>query len=228
MRGVEVFLNTLSGASMYRLRAGNAKIGVDKSTKVSIFSQRLDSKSLYLTGNTSTLYAQAFLDTETDGPTVIEVPPGMLGAINDAWFRYVEDLGVIGPDEGRGGKYLVLPPGYRRGVPAGYFVVRPKTFWTLAMVRGSTAQGLKHEVDRIEAKLRIYPLAKAKNPAEDRIHRYLGQVLQHRLAQRFRLLRGSESADSEGADRLARPGDTGGWWLPSASSRASPSGRTPG
>jgi hypothetical protein len=164
MRGVQVFLNTLGGASMYRLRAGNATIGQKKSNQVSIFSKLMDSKSLYLTGNTSTLYAQAYLDTEVDGPTVIEVPPGMLGAINDAWFRYVGDLGVIGPDKGKGGKYLVLPPGYKGDVPSGYFVVRPKTFWTWAMVRGSTAQGLAHEVKAMEGQIRIYPLAKAKNP----------------------------------------------------------------
>ena len=164
MRGVQVFLNTIGGASMYRLRAGNATIGQKKSNQVSIFSKLLDSKSLYLTGNTSTLYAQAYLDTEVDGPTVIEVPPGMLGAINDAWFRYVGDLGVIGPDKGKGGKYLVLPPGYKGDVPSGYFVVRPRTFWTWAMVRGSTAQGLAHEVKAMEGQIRIYPLAKAKNP----------------------------------------------------------------
>ena len=76
MRGVQVFLNTIGGASVYRLRAGNAKIGVDKSNKVAISSQLLDSKSLYLTANTSTLYAQVFLDTEIDGPTVIEIPSG--------------------------------------------------------------------------------------------------------------------------------------------------------
>jgi hypothetical protein len=164
MRGVQVFLDTLPGASMYRLRAGNKKIGVDKSNKVSIFSKLLDSKSLYLTGNTSTLYQHAFLDTEIDGPTVIEIPPGMLGVINDSWFRYVADLGVIGPDKGKGGKYLVLPPGYKGNVPSGYFVVRPKTLWSWFMVRGSTAQGLEHEVKLMEGKTKIYPLAKAGNP----------------------------------------------------------------
>jgi hypothetical protein len=164
MRGVQVFLNTLPGASMYRLRAGNEKAGIDSSNKLSIFSQLLDSKSLYLTGNTSTLYAQAYLDTETDGPTVVEVPPGMLGFVNDAWFRFVENIGVIGPDKGKGGKYLVLPPGHKGNVPSGYFVVRPKTFWTWAMVRGSTAKGLKPAVENMKSKLRVYPLAKAKNP----------------------------------------------------------------
>ena len=164
MRGVQVFLNTLPGASMYRMRAGNRKIGQDRSNKVSIFAQLLDSKSLYLTGNTSTLYAQVYLDTEIDGPTVIEIPPGMLGMINDSWFRWVEDLGAIGPDKGKGGKYLVLPPGYKGDVPDGYFVVRPKTFWVWAMVRGSTAKGLEQAVEHMKSTIQVYPLATATNP----------------------------------------------------------------
>jgi hypothetical protein len=164
MRGVQVFLNTIGGASVYRLRAGNAKIGAKTSHQIAISSELLDSKSLYLTANTSTLYAQAFLDTETDGPTVIEIPPAMLGLINDSWFRYVGDLGAIGPDKGKGGKYLVLPPGYKGDVPSGYFVVRPKTFWTWAFVRGSIAKGLKPEVEKMKSGLKVYPLAKAANP----------------------------------------------------------------
>jgi hypothetical protein len=164
MRGVQVFLNTIGGASVYRLRAGNAKIGANKSNKIAISSQLLNSKSLYLTANTSTLYAQVFLDTEIDGPTVIEIPPAMLGLVNDSWFRYVGDLGAIGPDKGKGGKYLVLPPGYKGDVPSGYFVVRPKTFWSWAFVRGSIAKGLKPEVEKMKSGLKVYPLAKAANP----------------------------------------------------------------
>jgi hypothetical protein len=164
MRGVQVFLNTIGGASVYRLRAGNKKIGADKSNKIAISSQLLDSKSLYLTANTSTLYAQAFLDTEIDGPTVIEIPPGQLGMINDSWFRYVENLGLIGPDKGKGGKYLVLPPGYKGDVPSGYFVVRPKTFWVWAFVRGSIANGLETAVELMQSQLKVYPLAMAENP----------------------------------------------------------------
>jgi hypothetical protein len=88
----------------------------------------------------------------------------MLGLINDSWFRYVADLGVIGADKGKGGKYLVLPPGYKGDVPSGYFVVRPKTFWSWAFVRGSIAKGLKPEVEMMSAKMKVYPLAKAENP----------------------------------------------------------------
>ena len=167
MRGTQVFLNTLGGASMYRLRAGNKKVGVDSSIKISIFSKLLDSHSLYLTANTSTLYAQVYFDTETDGPTVIVVPPGMLGMVNDSWFRWVEDLGAIGPDKGKGGKYLVLPPGHTGDVPTGYFAVRPKTYWSWAMVRASTAKGLDQAVKLMEAEIRVYPLDKAKNPPKN-------------------------------------------------------------
>jgi hypothetical protein len=84
MRGVQVFLNTLGGGSMTRLRLGNAKVGITNSSQVSIFAKMMDSKPLYLTANTSTLYAQAYLDTEIDGPMVIDVPPGMLGVVNDS------------------------------------------------------------------------------------------------------------------------------------------------
>ena len=167
MRGVQVFLHNLGGASMYRLRAGNKKVGVDSSRQISIFAKLMDSRSLYLTANTSTLYAQVYFDTETDGPTVFEVPPGMLGMANDSWFRWVGDLGAIGPDKGKGGKYLVLPPGYKGKVPTGYYVVRPKTYWSWAMVRGSTAQGVEREVKIMEANIRVYPLAAAKKPPKN-------------------------------------------------------------
>jgi hypothetical protein len=124
----------------------------------------MDSQSLYLTGNTSTLYAFVYADTQTDGPTVIEVPAGMLGFVNDAWFEYVEDIGAAGPDKGKGGRFLLLPPGYKDDLPDGYFVTRPKTFHSWALVRVSAAKGLDVAVKTIYENFRIYPLAKAKSP----------------------------------------------------------------
>jgi hypothetical protein len=41
----------------------------------------------------------------------METPPNVLGIIDDFWFRYVADFGMAGPDRGKGGKYLILPPG---------------------------------------------------------------------------------------------------------------------
>ena len=70
----------------------------------------MDSKTLLLTANTETVYAYVWLDTKS-GPLVIDAPPGLLGLIDDFWFHYVTDIGAVGPDKGKGGKYLLLPPG---------------------------------------------------------------------------------------------------------------------
>jgi hypothetical protein len=63
-----------------------------------------------------------------DGPLVIEMPPNIVGIIEDFWFNYVGDLGAAGPDRGKGGKFLLLPPGYTGGVPEGYFILRSTCF----------------------------------------------------------------------------------------------------
>lgn len=164
MRGVEVYLNNSGAGSLNAMRKGNASIGATASNKVTITEQLLKPASLYLTGNTSTLYALTYLDLKTDGPLVVEIPPGMLGFLDDAWFRFVENLGVIGPDRGKGGKYLLLPPDYNGDEPDGYFIVKLPTYHNLMFLRGSIAKGLKPAVENIKSKLKIYPLAKADNP----------------------------------------------------------------
>jgi hypothetical protein len=164
MRGLAVFLDNQGAASLHAMRTGNARIGADASNKVTITEQLLQPESLYLTGNTSTLYALAYLDLKTDGPLVIELPPGMLGFVDDAWFRFVENLGAIGPDRGKGGKYLVLPPDHEGAVPDGYFVVKTGTYSNLLFLRGSIANGLAPAVENIKSKLRIYPLAQVDTP----------------------------------------------------------------
>ena len=88
----------------------------------------------------------------------------MLGAFNDAWFRYVEDIGPAGPDKGKGGKYLVLPPDYEGEVPTGYFVVRPRTYDVWAFMRASIAKGLEAAEKNVKDNLRIYPLSKKGDP----------------------------------------------------------------
>src|SRR5437764_23369 len=73
-----------------------------------------------------TAYCLALRDLETDGPTVVEIPPGSgPGTVNDAFFRFVVDMGGPGPDQGKGGKYLIVPAGYKGELPKeGYFVAR--------------------------------------------------------------------------------------------------------
>ncbi len=164
MRAVEAFLNNLGALSIYSVIAGNAEIGISQPNQLAVAEQLLDSHSLYLTGNTSTMYSIGHLDLQAYGPTVVEVPPGMLGMLDDAWMRYVGDFGVAGPDKGKGGKYLILPPGYEGDVPAGYFVLKPSTFINWFFMRGSIAEGMAPALKNVKDNLKVYPLSKADKP----------------------------------------------------------------
>ena len=164
MRAVEVFLDNVGALSVYGVISGNASIGLSQPNQIAVAEKLLDSHSLYLTGNTSTMYSIGHLDLEAYGPTVVEVPPGMLGMLDDAWMRFVENFGVAGPDRGKGGKYLVLPPNYKGEVPEGYFVVKAPTFTNWFFMRGSIADGLAPALKNIKDNLKVYPLKSATNP----------------------------------------------------------------
>jgi len=163
-RAVEVFMNGIPAMSIATLREGQASAGADKSNKVCIFDTLMDSTSLFLTGNTSTMYAMGFLALDKDGPTVVDLPTGMLGILDDMAFHYMTDLGVAGPDKGKGGKFLVLPPGFKGDVPDGYYVVPSKTNGVWLFMRGYLDKGIKAASDNIRNNLKVYPLDKASNP----------------------------------------------------------------
>src|SRR5437763_3979383 len=166
MRGVEVFLNFVPAASVEAMRRGLGEVGVTKSNQVWITEQLLDSNPLFLTGNTDTVYASAVLDLERDGPTVVEVPPGSgPGTVDDAFFRFVVDMGRPGPDKGKGGKYLILPPGYKGEVPSGYFVARSRSYVNIVVLRGFLVDGKPDAAAKsFKEGIKVYPLAQAKTP----------------------------------------------------------------
>ena len=75
IRGVQVFLNTVQVASLESVRVGLAEVGATAANQVVIYDDLMDSSSLFLTGNTDTVYALAMLELDHDGPTVVEIPP---------------------------------------------------------------------------------------------------------------------------------------------------------
>ena len=164
MRAVTAFLDNVGALSVYSVIAGNAGIGLTQPNQIAVAEQLLDSHSFYLTGNTSTMYSIGHLDLKVYGPTVVEVPPGMLGMLDDAWMRYVGDFGVAGADKGKGGKYLVLPPGYTGEVPEGYFVLKSPTYINWFFMRGSIADGMAPALKNVKDHLKVYPLRSASNP----------------------------------------------------------------
>jgi hypothetical protein len=74
-----------------------------------------------LTGNDTTIYAGIFVDLNRDGPVVIDSPAGVYGVIDDYWQRPIVQVRPFGPDKGKGGKFLLLPPDYTGDAPTGYF-----------------------------------------------------------------------------------------------------------
>ena len=111
-RAVEVYTTQMMPVSEIALREGMRAFGARKPQQVVIWEDLMDAKTVLLTANTETVYAMAHLDLKTDGPTVVEAPPHMLGFLQDGLQRYLADIGPLGPDKGNGGKFLVLPPGY--------------------------------------------------------------------------------------------------------------------
>jgi hypothetical protein len=163
MRGVDVFLNTMAAASVLANIEGLKSVGCDNYSAV-IHENRVDAKTLLLTPNTQTVTLWAFMDLK-DGPLVVEIPSGVLGLADDAWMRFITDLGLAGPDKGKGGKYLFLPPGYAGAVPDGYFVARSQTYNVWFGARGFTVKGDPGPaVKAFKDHWKVYPPVQATNP----------------------------------------------------------------
>ncbi len=96
MHGVEAFVNAYQGASVTAIFKGCEEAGIPNNTAL-IFSELMDSKSLFLTANADTIYFWVNVDA-TKGPIVIETPPLTLGVVDDMWFQWVTDFGLPGPD----------------------------------------------------------------------------------------------------------------------------------
>jgi len=152
------FVNTMQGVSIVAARRGFLEAGV-KDNEILIFSELMDAKSLFLTANADTVYFLGFIDV-SKGPMVFEVPPKVLGALDDMWFRWVTDFGLPGPDRGLAGKYLILPPGYDGPVPeGGYFVARARTNKLLILGRAflENKNDPKPAVESIKQFTKLYP-----------------------------------------------------------------------
>jgi len=163
VRGVDVFLNALPGASMVAMRRGHRNMSVADNTFV-VFEHFLDSKTIVLTGNTETVYASGFLDL-SEGPVVVEYPARVSGVLDDMWSRHIADYGITGPDKGKGGKLLVVPPGHKGKIPSGYTIVRPRTNGVWAITRAVTDGGdTSSSVMQLLGGLKVYALAVADNP----------------------------------------------------------------
>lgn len=157
MRGMQVFMDGMPAASTYAMCHGLEEgAGVDP-MKIGIFEDLYNARSLLLTPNTTTIYILNCTDL-SEGPVVYDVPPGMLGFVNDAYMRYVTDIGNAGPDAGEGGKFLIVPPDYEGELPDdGYYIVEPPSYRNWFLLRAFYGEdGVGAAVDRVKETLRVY------------------------------------------------------------------------
>ena len=186
MRGVSVFLNNIPAASVEAMRMGMGEIGADESHEVVIFDTLMDSNPLFLTGNTDTVYASVMIDLQKDGPTVVEIPAGAgPGTVNDAFFRFVVDMGAPGPDKQKGGTYIILPPDYKgeleptpnsltdnssveveiAGKKRDVWIAKSRSYSNWLILRGFLVDGKPDVATKMwKEELKVYPLSKAANP----------------------------------------------------------------
>ena len=158
-RGVDAFLTGMAATSVYAACEGLEQVGIRRNQEIGIAEDLLDARSLFLTPNTTTVYVFMCLDLK-DGPMVMQVPPGVLGPVDDAFFRWVTDVGLTGPDAGKGGRYLFVPPGYSGALPSdGHFVVKPRTNTLLVFYRAFVKAGdIGAAVRHVKANAQVYPL----------------------------------------------------------------------
>src|SRR6187551_1293999 len=142
-----------------------------KPNQIVYWSRLLDWKNQTLTPNPDVIYMMPFFNTAEVGPMVIEIPPAnggsITGSIMDAWQTPLEDVGPAGVDAGKGGKYLILPPGYQETTPDGYIALPSLTYKSYALLRSILRSGSDADIAKAVVygkRTKIYPLKQAASP----------------------------------------------------------------
>jgi hypothetical protein len=166
-RATQAYLWALPLINTLGMKVGSEKVFGAGYHVLPIWKQRLDAKTLVTTPNSDVIYAMSYVDLGKDGPLVFEAPPMLQGILLDFWQRpipvdggkFFGDVGLPGPDGGKGGKLLILPPGYKGKVPEGYFVYRSGTNNVFVFLRGfyQDPKNLVPAVALME-QAKIYPL----------------------------------------------------------------------
>jgi hypothetical protein len=121
-------------------------------------------RHVMFTANSDTPYGFGPLDLK-DGPYVVEIPTGQfIGMVDDHHQGWVMDMGLPGPDAGKGGKHLILPPGYKGEVPAGYHVGKALSNKVFAGARSLPVKGDAKAALEALRTIKVYPLATAAKP----------------------------------------------------------------
>ncbi|QJE98823.1 DUF1254 domain-containing protein [Luteolibacter luteus] len=133
--------------------------------QVIYWSQPVNSKNQTLTPNPDTIYLNPFYDTRK-GPVVLEIPPAgddgvIVGSVDISWQNALIDVGPAGADKGKGGKYLITPPGHKEKPPKGYIVLPSDTYLGFVILRSNFKSRSPEDIAAAVAhgkKIKFYPL----------------------------------------------------------------------
>ena len=149
--------------------------------------------------------------------------PAVLGIIDDAYFRFVTDMGQFGPDQGKGGKFLLVREDYTgRAAKRGYYVVRTRTNNNLVIIRAFVQNGdLAGTVSRRQGENPDVSAFGGRQSAGAEVRQHLGPQVQHGPRQRLQVLRGAERGRAARAGRFRSIRTRSGCLPRSGSRRAS-------
>lgn len=170
-RATQVYLWALPAVNMYAMKEGLEKASGTGYNVMNVFEQRLKPNTIITTPNSDVIYGLNFANLDKSGPLVLEAPANLQGLMDDFWHRpltgpnidgrqFLGDIGIPGPDKGKGGKYLIIPQDYQGPVDEDkYFVYRSRTNGVFIFLRGffESVDDLSPGVDAIEG-VKIYPL----------------------------------------------------------------------
>ncbi|HEY4286610.1 MAG TPA: DUF1254 domain-containing protein [Puia sp.] len=168
-RATQTYLWAMPLINTVGMKEGSEKVFGAGYNILPVWKKRLDAKTLVTTPNSDVIYAMSYVDLGKDGPIVFEAPPMLQGILLDFWQtpipvdggKFFGDVGFFGPDAGKGGRFLLLPPGYKGQVPSGFYVYRSATNNVFVFLRAfyQDPADLSPAVSLIE-KSKIYPLGK--------------------------------------------------------------------
>ena len=169
-RAFEAVLWALPAVSLHGFRRAAEALGVHDD-EVIAYSKIATPKFEALTANDFVPYIVAFTDLRT-GPVVLEMPAAtekasLFGQVVDAWQVTVADVGPSGQDQGRGGKYLILPVGYDKEIPPGFIPIQTgsmRVFFSFRSVPGP--KGSWDEAAEYAKTLKLYSLLQAARPPQ--------------------------------------------------------------
>ena len=207
-RAIEVYLAQMPVVSWYHVWKGVAKAGIGAPNQMVIWESLMDAQNILLTGNSETVYGLCAIDLRRDGPVVIEAPAMMLGGINDLWQHEIMGIGPTGADKGKGGKFLLLPPGYKDPVPDGYLVGRSRSYEVVLGVRGFLTDGKPDHAVALMKTTKVYPFTEILNPPQMRFVNGSYQPIDTVFSDTYPVLRGPGLADRPRAGGCGLAGGT--------------------